>query len=123
MTSGNGLVAYPLPRPCPRSSLTLGNSYGSRSSRYSVVVGSDRCWANLCVVDSAAARFTAMGLWEAACWGLAGGLAAGLVSLMTAVASAGFAWPWHGHPEQIGPRLFVFGGSLLLGALVSGGNA
>lgn len=34
-----------------------------------------------------------MGIIEAAAWGLSGGLAAGLVSLMTAVATAGFRWP------------------------------
>lgn len=60
-----------------------------------------------------------MEIWEAAGWGLAGGLAAGLVSLMTAITSAGFTWPWHGHPEQARPRLFVFGCGLALGALVA----
>ncbi len=36
---------------------------------------------------------------------------------MTAVTSAGFRWPWkHG---EFGPRLFVLGCGLLLGALVA----
>jgi len=49
-------------------------------------------------------------------WGLAGGGAAGLVSLMTSIAANGFAW-WS--KSERGPRLFVFGCSLLLGALVA----
>lgn len=57
--------------------------------------------------------------WQAAAWGLAGGLGAGLASIMTAVAKAGFVWPWRGHPEQVGPRLFVFVGALFLGGLVA----
>lgn len=36
---------------------------------------------------------------------------------MTAVTSAGFRWPWK--RGQFGPRLFVLGGGLLLGALVA----
>ena len=55
--------------------------------------------------------------WEAAGWGLAGGLAAGVLALMTAVTSAGFHWPWK--RDEFGPRLFVLGGGLLLGALVA----
>ncbi|RCV49719.1 hypothetical protein DEF23_17730 [Marinitenerispora sediminis] len=60
-----------------------------------------------------------MGVLEAAMWGLAGGLAAQLLSLVTAVTAAGFTWPWQGHREQIGPRLFVFVAGLILGALVA----
>jgi hypothetical protein len=59
-----------------------------------------------------------MSWWEAASWGLAGGLAAGVLALMTAVTAAGFAWPWK--PDEFGPRLFVLGCGLLLGALVAG---
>lgn len=54
--------------------------------------------------------------WHAAAWGLAGGTSAGLASLMTAVIKAGFTWPSR---DQAGPRLFVFAGGLVLGALVS----
>lgn len=54
--------------------------------------------------------------WHAAAWGLAGGAAAGLASLMTAVAKGGFTWP---PKDELGPRLFVFTGTLLLGALVA----
>jgi hypothetical protein len=60
-----------------------------------------------------------MAWYHAAGWGVAGGLAAGLVSLMTAVATAGFSWPWRDSPEQIGPRLFVSASAILLGALVA----
>ena len=55
--------------------------------------------------------------WLAAEWGLLGGFAAGLAAMMTAVVTAGFAWPWK--RDEVGPRLFVFGGSLVLGALDS----
>jgi hypothetical protein len=54
--------------------------------------------------------------WHAAAWGLAGGAAAGLASLMAAVARAGFSWPERG---QFGPRIFVFIGELTLGGLVA----
>jgi hypothetical protein len=57
-----------------------------------------------------------MSWWQAASWGLAGGLAAGVLALITAVKSAGFRW-WI--RDEFGPRLFVFGGELLLGALVA----
>ena len=36
---------------------------------------------------------------------------------MTAVTSAGFRWPWE--RGELGPRLFVLGCGLLLGALVA----
>ena len=53
----------------------------------------------------------------AAAWGIAGGLAAGVLMLMTAVTTAGFRWPWK--RGELGPRLFVVGCGLLLGALVA----
>jgi hypothetical protein len=55
--------------------------------------------------------------WQAASWGLAGGLAAGVLALMTAVTAAHFAWPWK--RDEFGPRLFVLCCGLLLGALVA----
>lgn len=58
--------------------------------------------------------------WQAAGWGLAGGLAAGVLSLMTTVTTAGFKWPRRG---EFGPRLFVLGGGLLLGALVAAASS
>ncbi len=58
-----------------------------------------------------------MGWIDAAAWGLAGGLAAGLLALMTAVTAAGFRWPWK--RGELGPRVFVFGCSMVLGALVA----
>lgn len=61
-----------------------------------------------------------MSLIEAGAWGLAGGLAAALISLSAAVAEAGFRWPWRGNVDGIGPRLFVVGVGLILGALVAG---
>ena len=59
----------------------------------------------------------AMSWWQAASWGLAGGLAAGVLALMTAVTSASFQWPWR--RNELGPRLFVLGCGLFLGALVA----
>jgi len=61
--------------------------------------------------------FAVVGWIQAAAWGLAGGLAAGLVGLMTAVTAAGFKWPWR--KGERGPRLFVVGSGMLLGALVA----
>jgi hypothetical protein len=58
-----------------------------------------------------------MSWWQAASWGLAGGLAAGVLMLMTAVTAAGFQWPWR--RDEVGPRLFVVSCGLLLGALVA----
>jgi hypothetical protein len=58
-----------------------------------------------------------MSWMQAAGWGLAGGLAAGLLALMTAVSAAGFKWPWGA--KEFGPRLFVVFGGLVLGALVA----
>jgi hypothetical protein len=54
---------------------------------------------------------------EAALWGLAGGGAAAVLSLMTAIIGNDFAWPWE--RGQAGPRLAVLAGALLLGALVA----
>ena len=54
--------------------------------------------------------------WESAAWGLAGGAAAGVASLMLTVANNNFTW-WD--KKERGPRLFVFAGCVLLGALVA----
>ncbi len=53
---------------------------------------------------------------QAVGWGLAGGLAAGVLALMTAVTAAGFRWPWK--RNELWPRLFAIGCGVLLGALV-----
>ena len=58
-----------------------------------------------------------MSWWEAASWGLAGGLAAGVLALMQAVTAAHFTWPWK--RGEVGPRLCVLGCGLALGALVA----
>jgi hypothetical protein len=58
-----------------------------------------------------------MNWMEAAGWGIAGGLAAGLVMLMTAVTAADFKWPWK--RVEIWPRLFVIGCGLIVGAIVA----
>ena len=58
-----------------------------------------------------------MSWWQAAGWGLAGGLAAGVLAFMTALKAAGFNWPWK--RDQIWPRLCFYGCGLLLGALVT----
>ncbi|GGK85222.1 hypothetical protein Sme01_29890 [Sphaerisporangium melleum] len=59
-----------------------------------------------------------MGLFEAGAWGVAGGLAAGLLTLMVAVSESNFRWPWD--REQAWGQLFVIGCGLILGALVAG---
>jgi hypothetical protein len=60
-----------------------------------------------------------MGLVEARAWGLAGGIAAGLVALSTAVVAAKFRWPWAGNEHGIWPRIFVVAVGVVVGALVS----
>lgn len=71
-------------------------------------------------VDSIdAAMFRFMGIIAAGVWGLAGGLAAGLVSMSAAVVAVGFKWPWRENEHGIWPRLFVTGVGLVLGALVA----
>lgn len=57
--------------------------------------------------------------WQAALWGLAGGGAAGLLSLSAAVVSAEFNWPWRRKDGGLGPRLFVLSVGLALGAIVA----
>lgn len=60
-----------------------------------------------------------MTLVDAALWGLAGGLAAGLVSLSASIVSAGFKWPWRDNEDGIGPQIFVTVVGLIIGALVA----
>lgn len=60
-----------------------------------------------------------MGLIQASCWGLAGGTAAALISLMADVTGNGYRWPWQAAADQTWPRLFVLASGLLLGALVA----
>jgi hypothetical protein len=60
-----------------------------------------------------------MGLVEAGAWGLAGGIAAGLVSLSAAVVTAKFRWPWIGNPHGIWPQLFVVAVGIVVGAIVA----
>jgi hypothetical protein len=61
-----------------------------------------------------------MSWWQAASWGLAGGLAAGLLGLMTTVTKAGFKWP---ERAQFWPRMFVIGCGLFLGAIVAAASS
>ncbi|WP_188197260.1 hypothetical protein [Nonomuraea sp. SYSU D8015] len=68
----------------------------------------------------------ALGVLEAALWGLAGGGAAALVSLIAAIKAAGYRWPWRGKDrtdqeirEHFWARFAVLGGSLLLGSIVA----
>lgn len=63
--------------------------------------------------------FRFMGIIAAGAWGLAGGVAIGLVSVSADVVTAGFKWPWRDNEHGIGPRLFVFGVGLVLGAVVA----
>ena len=44
-----------------------------------------------------------------------------MLALMTAVTAAHFTWPWE--RSQIGPRLFVLGCGLFLGALVAAASS
>jgi hypothetical protein len=60
-----------------------------------------------------------MGWLATAAWGMVGGLAAGLMSLMAAVSAAKYRWPWQHSDEEFLPRLFVFCGSVVLGALIA----
>ncbi|MEU5869785.1 hypothetical protein ABZ815_52095 [Nonomuraea sp. NPDC047529] len=68
----------------------------------------------------------ALGALEAALWGLAGGGSAALVSLSAAVKAAGYRWPWRRRittddeaRERFWARLFVLGGTCVLGSLVA----
>jgi 4-hydroxybenzoate polyprenyltransferase len=60
-----------------------------------------------------------MGPIEASIWGLAGGIAAGLVSMSAAVVAAGFHWPWRGRRDGIWPHIFVGSVGTLVGALAA----
>lgn len=60
-----------------------------------------------------------MAWWQAALWGLAGGVAASLLSMSVAVVSGGYVWPWHDKRDQLAPRMFVVFVQLALGALVA----
>jgi hypothetical protein len=59
-----------------------------------------------------------MGLLAAGAWGMAGGLAAGLVVVSAAIAAAGYKWPWV--DGTVWPRVLVTGIGVLLGAIVAG---
>jgi hypothetical protein len=61
-----------------------------------------------------------MGIIVAGAWGLAGGGAAGLVSLSADVVAAGHTWPWRDNPYGIWPRLFVIVVGMIIGAVVAG---
>ncbi|MFG6197693.1 hypothetical protein [Nonomuraea sp. JJY05] len=68
----------------------------------------------------------ALGVFEATLWGLAGGMAAALVSLTAAIKAAGYRWPWRRKNdtdrearERFWARMVVLGGCLLLGVLVA----
>jgi hypothetical protein len=60
----------------------------------------------------------AMGLIVAAGWGAAGGVAAGLVALASAIAAAGMRWPWRRHEGW--PQFVVFLIGAIVGMLVAG---
>jgi hypothetical protein len=61
--------------------------------------------------------FSCMVLIEAAAWGIAGGLASGLVALSADVAAAGFKWPWRDNEDGVWPRVFVLGVGILIGGI------
>lgn len=60
-----------------------------------------------------------MGVLEAAGWGLAGGLVAGLLGLSASVVAANYRWPWRNVHDGIWPHLFVATAGLLVGGLVA----
>jgi hypothetical protein len=60
-----------------------------------------------------------MVLIEAAAWGIAGGLASGLVTLSADVVGAGYKWPWRDNEYGIGPRLFVLGVGIIIGGIAA----
>ena len=60
-----------------------------------------------------------MRLIEAAAWGLAGGLAAALLSLAAGVVAAGFTWPWRAGRDGLWLRLAVTAAGLVIGALAA----
>ena len=60
-----------------------------------------------------------MGVGTAVEWGLAGGIAAGLVALSAAIVNGGYKWPWRGNPDGIWPQLFVTCTGIAVGALVA----
>jgi hypothetical protein len=63
-----------------------------------------------------------MVLIDAAAWGLAGGLAAALISVSASIAEAKYRRPWSKNKEQMWARLIVGAIGLALGALVAGAN-
>ncbi|MFC6082997.1 hypothetical protein [Sphaerisporangium aureirubrum] len=75
---------------------------------------------NICPGRDCRVNVVAMQWWQAGLWGLAGGGASGLVSLMTAIVNAGYRWPWRKKGSgDFRPRLFVLACGMLLGALVA----
>jgi len=60
-----------------------------------------------------------MGIAAASEWGLAGGVAAGLVALAVSIVSVGYKWPWRGNPDGLWPRLVVTLTGVVVGGLVA----
>lgn len=74
--------------------------------------------SNICK-KGAKSYFRAVGVLEAAAWGIAGGAIAGLLSMSAEITLAGFTWPWRDNNDGIWPRLFVFAVLLLVGGGVA----
>jgi hypothetical protein len=55
----------------------------------------------------------------AAGWGALGGAAAVLIGLMATVKARRWRFPWRDDPDSLWPRVFVYAGSLVLGAAVA----
>jgi len=60
-----------------------------------------------------------VGIAEAGGWGLAGGIAAGLVALSVSIVKERYKWPWKGNPDGIWPRVVVAAVGVVVGTLAA----
>lgn len=61
-----------------------------------------------------------MDLVQAAAWGIAGGISAGLISFSSSIVAAGHRWPWHDNGMGAFPYATVFAIGLIIGGVVAG---
>ena len=60
-----------------------------------------------------------MDLFVAAAWGGAGGIAAGLLALASAIVAAGYTWPWKYRPWTKWPTFTVYCIGVVLGVVAT----